>query len=261
LRAFGDSDFLSPSFQHKNVRVVVGEVAYEFATVQDGPGMDCGFAIDERKLKVSPNLRYATQACTFMQGSAQVTKDCTVAVCEIEIGEPKMKICTIMNGLHAKEEPLVGRFMVQDAVQRVYAGALSTPSPGSPTPGTFQNIGVIPEWSEVLTRFQASEKGKKLRTVVTTRAQAGAEAFKNKRYEEALASFQWVSVFGFFTHSHDEQYAILKNLASGYEQYFIQEKELDGLVIALNWAKEAQKILDTPKVQEQITRLVAAIPE
>ena len=84
----------------------------------------------------------------------------------------------------------------------------------------------------------------------------GTEAFKNKRYGEALANFQWVSVFGFFTHTHKEQYSILKNLASGYERYFLQEEEPEGSKIALHWALEAQKVNDTEKVQEQIARLV-----
>ena len=110
------------------VKVTIGEIAFEFDAVQDSPGMDCGFAIDERKLEVSPCLRYASHTSTYMQGSTQVTNEATIAVCEIEIGEPSVKFYTIVNGLNGLKEPLIGRFLVQDTVQRVYSGILSTPS-------------------------------------------------------------------------------------------------------------------------------------
>lgn len=65
--------------------------------------------------------------------------------------------------------------------------------------------------------------------------------FQAKAYADALASFQWASVFGFFTHNHAEQYTLLKNLASGWEKYLLAVNE-SNLAIPLYWALEAQKV-------------------
>lgn len=51
--------------------------------------------------------------------------------------------------------------------------------------------------------------------------------YKSQSYEGALASFQWASVFGFFTHSYEEQYVLLKNLASGWEKYLLMHNKSD----------------------------------
>jgi hypothetical protein len=85
----------------------------------------------------------------------------------------------------------------------------------------------------------------------------GAERFAGKVYGEALAHFRWVSVFGFFTHSNDERYAILKNLTSAWEKYLIEEGE--DLEVALLWAKEAQQVNNTKQIQDQIDRIQATM--
>jgi hypothetical protein len=62
-------------------------------------------------------------------------------------------------------------------------------------------------------------------------AQMAANYYKGKVYGNALANFQWVSVFGFFTHTHAEQFVILKNLACAWEKYL--ERDNESLRVAL----------------------------
>jgi len=129
-------------------------------------------------------------------------------------------------------------------------------------------MGSIPSWDDALDRFQKSEVGVKLRAAVLEKAELAIKYFKNKEYAEALPLFQWVSVFGFFTHTAEEQvictiyfmkdfyieqYTILKNLASSYERYLQATQE--DTTVALLWAQEAQRVKDTDVVQQQIARL------
>jgi len=171
------------------------------------------------------------------------------------VREPAMDIWTIVQGLE-KEEPLIGRFVIGDAVCRCFSGHLITPAENLPAPSTWSNVSTVPTWDEVKMRFQSSEVGVKLRELVDKQAKRAVEFFKAKEYGEALPLFQWVSVYGFFTHSADEQYAILKNLASGYERFLTATKE--DTTIALLWAREAQIVRDTEAVQGMIARLSVA---
>ena len=62
-----------------------------------------------------------------------------------------------------------------------------------------------------------------------------------------------MSVFGFFSHSRADQYAIAKNLARGYEEYL--EENGYPLETALAWALEAQSIIDGEAIQAIIKRI------
>lgn len=81
--------------------------------------------------------------------------------------------------------------------------------------------------------------------------------FASKIFDVALSEFQWVSVFGFFSHVESKQYEIAKNLARAYEEYLKSQGE--PLDLALAWAHEAQRLEDTPDIRAMIVRLSSPI--
>jgi len=252
LRSYSADSFLSPAWEYKGVEITIGERTYQFDSVQDDSGMDCGVGMNEESIELGPLVRSASHSSTRLEGMKEVTDETTIAVCSVRIANPPMEIYTIVNGLK-KKEPLLGRFMLHDVATRTYSGILSDEISDVPPPGSWTTLNKAPSWKEITERFQKSPMGKKVRSLVEERAKIGISRFKGNVFAEALAHFRWVSVFGFFTHSEKEQYSILKNLASGWERYLLQMGE--SLEIALLWAKEAQKYQDTDSVRQQIARI------
>jgi len=248
LNAFVGFAFLSPAYSFKDVEITIGNDVHRFKSVQDDNRMDCGVGFPESEIKADDTIRKCTNRVTQFINNALVEKDQTIVVCKVKTGEPAMECYTILNGIDRLEEPLLGRFILHDSVVRSYTGACAKPQPGGPPPGSFSVQNAL-SWEETLEQFQQSESGKKLSKLVEDRNKDGVVHFAAKRFlNRALADFQWVSVFGFFTHPRSAQFGILRNLARGYE-------ECDMLEPALHWALEAQLYEDNANIRETIARI------
>jgi len=247
--------FLSPAWDYEGVTIHIGTKSYHYDHVQDDSGMDCGVGLAESVFTLGPLVRSASHVVERIVGTQAVQDETTIAVCQVEIESPPIKVWTILNGLGGEQKkPLLGRFMLQDVTHRLYSGILSHPLEGA-TPCSWKNMTDVPAWDEIIERFRTTKLGDELRKKVESQMQAGVDKFRREDYSHALAHFRWASVFGFFTHSLSEQYSILKNLASGWERYLQEER--GPLDTALLWALEAQKVNDTPVVQGQIARIKA----
>jgi len=253
---------LTNPWTYKDVQMVLDDPdvePYAFTVAQDDGGMDVGVGIPENTLTISHKVRWASQKVNTVQGEVATT----IAVCKVKTIDPPMEVYTVVqglpNGVIKEGTALIGRFMVQEAVMRTYVGAYADVNGNIPA-GSWSNISDTPSFDTLVTRFRVSARGKQVFDAVQEKVREGVEMYKAKAYEGALASFQWASVFGFFTHPHETQYAILKNLASGWEKYLLSLNE-HNLTIPLYWAMEAQKIKDTPEVQAQIARIAAAHKE
>jgi hypothetical protein len=109
------------------VKIIIGTRTYTYKTVQDDNGMDYGVGMPAKELQLSPTTRWATETYSYLTDSGVETSiDVTSAVCKVITEEPPMEVYTILNELQ-KDEPLLGRFMLQDCVLRSYAGILSDP--------------------------------------------------------------------------------------------------------------------------------------
>jgi len=253
LRSFASESFSSPPWFHKDVTITIGQnFTLQFPIAQDDSGMDAGIYVNESDVELPDiGIRSASIISSYLEGSKVIQMESTIAVCKVKILDPPLEVFTVIQGLQ-KKEPLVGRFMIQDAVNRAYSGYLAQSSMEYPN-GKITNIQPPPTWNEILSRFQSSEFGKDMKIKVQKKSEEAAAKYKNKQYAQALALFRWVSVWSFFTHTQEEQYVVLRNLATGWEQYLKQEKE--DLDIALFWAKEAKKIKSDPAVLSQIQRI------
>jgi len=257
LNAFVGSSFLSPVYAYKDVEIKIGNTIYRFQSVQDNSGMDCGVGFPEGAFNLdSPTVRWCSNRVAQLVGNTRVEKDQTIVVCKVKTGDPPMECYTILNGLENVSEPLLGRFILHDSVVCCYTGAFAKPVSGGPSPGSFSVHNIL-QWEEILVLFQSSEHGKKLFQLVEDHAQKGVHYFSSKLYPLALAEFQWVSVFGFFSHPHSAQYVIARNLARGYEELLGLRHQ--SLAPALAWAKEAQSFRDTQDIKKIIKRIANKI--
>jgi len=253
---------LSNPWVYKDVQITMDDPdveRYLFDLAQDDGGMDVGVGIPEKTLKISPKIRWASQKVNTLLGESVTT----IAICKLKMDEPPMNVYTVVQGLPdgmiKAGSALIGRFMVQDVVARTYVGAYADNVEGI-VAGSWNNISAPAPFSVVIERFRASALGKRLFAEVVEKTKSGAIMFQAKAFADALASFQWASVFGFFTHSPEEQYVLLKNLASGWEKYLLDLNEFN-LTVPLYWALEAQKVQNTSSVQGQIVRIRAAHKE
>lgn len=96
---------------------------YIFDLAQDDGGMDVGVGIPEKTLKISPNIRWASQKVNTLLGESVIT----IAICRLKVNDPPMDVYTVVQGLPdgviKAGNALIGRFMVQEAVARTYVGA------------------------------------------------------------------------------------------------------------------------------------------
>ena len=108
------------------VNIKIGDKLYRYKQVQDDSGLDCGVCLPKSEFSVGPLVRSASQMVHQLVGGYPKETECTVAVCEVEVQSPSMKVFTIVLGLD-KKVPLLGRFMLHDVTARAYAGRLAEP--------------------------------------------------------------------------------------------------------------------------------------
>ena len=88
--------------------------------------MDCGVGLDESSITLGPLVRSATAMGKYLEGGKEMSQEITIAVCSVKTGNPPIEVYTIVNGLK-KKEPLLGRFILHDALVRTYIGTLANP--------------------------------------------------------------------------------------------------------------------------------------
>jgi hypothetical protein len=86
--------------------------------------MDCGVGLDENSITLGPLVRSASAMGKYIEGGKEMTREITIAVCSVKTDTPPIEVYTIVNGLN-KKEPLLGRFILHDAVVRTYVGLLA----------------------------------------------------------------------------------------------------------------------------------------
>lgn len=245
-----------PIYTKVNIELA-GGAKWDFSEIQDDMGNDAGFAVDEKELKA--RLKDTDLQAPFQYDWTHNEGEGTISICRIIIPEIGIDHFTVVIGITNLDNPLLGRFIIGDIQNKLYAGYLaeniSLPlnSDGNLTEGISHSVDIntysltkLPDWNTVITKYRQSIYGKKLYTAVENEAQEGLRLYKQQAFLLALPHFQICSVWGFFSHDQEKYRTILYNLASTY--YLLKDNR------GLHWAKETQKLFDNDKVQNLISK-------
>lgn len=255
---FSNDNLYTPAPIYNNVTIeLAGGATWEFSEIQDDMGNDAGFAVDEKELKA--RLKETDLQAPFEYDWTHNEGQGTISICRVKIPNIGVDHFTVVIGIQNLDAPLIGRFMIGDAQNKLYAGYLSEKFSlplnyeGKITKGTSDivitntySLTNLPDWNVIIKRYRQSVQCQKLYKAVEIEAIEALKLYKQEAYLLALPHFQRCSVLGFFTHEEEKYRTILYNLASTY--YQLKDKR------GLHWAMEAQKIIDNDKVKQLITK-------
>eukprot|EP01119_Soliformovum_irregulare_P012158 TRINITY_DN3144_c0_g1_i2.p1 TRINITY_DN3144_c0_g1~~TRINITY_DN3144_c0_g1_i2.p1 ORF type:complete len:186 (-),score=40.64 TRINITY_DN3144_c0_g1_i2:182-739(-) len=174
-----------------------------------------------------------------------------------------MKVITIMTGMpEVGTYPLIGKFFVGDAQNRLHCGSIAPPislpldeknyldSTHQLTElpcGTTTSLTSVPDFSTLLLRYQQTRLGQTLAESVVLHAKAATDAFNLRDYTAAVENARFAAFFSFFTDPFQKRAARFRNLALAL--CHVDKSE------ALNRFKFAHQIADTTEEKEKAVQM------
>jgi len=175
LRIFpiSNNNLYSPIPTYTNVKIeLAGGAKWEFSEIQDDMGNDAGFAIDEKELKA--RLKDTDLQAPFEYDWTHHEGQGIISVCRVIIPEIDINHFTVVIGIPNLDCPLIGRFMIGDSQNKLYAGYLAdtiylplneegkivegTPHPVEPN--TY-SLTKLPNWDNLISKYRKTIQGKK----------------------------------------------------------------------------------------------------